>query len=49
MANLFDNPNVEFVVLVNGDGQHSLWPDTIGLPPGWDAVFGPGRHGDCLD
>ncbi|MFD7664981.1 MbtH family protein [Streptomyces sp. NPDC059788] len=33
--NPFDDPDGEFLVLVNDEGQHSLWPAAFGVPDGW--------------
>ncbi|WP_149282728.1 MbtH family protein [Halomonas binhaiensis] len=49
MTNPFDNAQGSFVVLVNAEGQHSLWPAFIGVPEGWKTVFGPGERQACLD
>ncbi|MEU8774472.1 MbtH family NRPS accessory protein [Streptomyces sp. NPDC048606] len=49
MANLFDDADGEFVVLVNADRQFSLWPGSIEIPPGWDVVSGPAGRRACLD
>jgi MbtH protein len=39
-----------FVVLVNADGMHSLWPNDAADPPaGWTVVPGPTGWGACLD
>jgi MbtH protein len=38
-----------FLVLVNDEGQHSLWPQFAAVPGGWNRVFGPGPRADCLD
>ena len=41
---------MEFVVLVNADGMHSLWPGDSAAPPaGWTVVRGPTSWGACLD
>ncbi|WP_202125555.1 MbtH family protein [Actinomadura physcomitrii] len=48
MTNPFDDPDGVFVVLVNAEGQHSLWPEFAGVPSGWTTVFGPGARDDCL-
>jgi len=47
-VNPFDNTEGLFGVLVNEEGQHSLWPEFAPVPPGWDSVFS-GKHQDCLD
>ncbi|MFJ2959268.1 MbtH family protein [Streptomyces sp. NPDC087270] len=33
--NPFDEPDGEFLVLVNDEGQHSLWPASFDVPDGW--------------
>jgi MbtH protein len=37
MANPFDDNDGTFLVLVNAEGQHSLWPSFAPVPPGWDV------------
>jgi uncharacterized protein YbdZ (MbtH family) len=49
MTNPFDNPDGTFKVLVNSEGQHSLWPDFVDVPAGWTSVHGPGTRQSCLD
>lgn len=48
-TNPFDNPDGVFLVLVNHENQHSLWPERIDVPAGWDTVFGPDTRQACLD
>lgn len=38
-----------FKVLVNDEGQHSLWPISQPIPPGWRQVGPVGERQDCLD
>jgi uncharacterized protein YbdZ (MbtH family) len=40
-TNPFDDPEGQFLVLVNLEGQHSLWPSFAAVPAGWSTVFGP--------
>lgn len=40
MPNPFDDPDGRFLVLVNAEGQHSLWPVFADVPAGWTVVFG---------
>ncbi|WP_432143431.1 MbtH family protein [Streptomyces sp. bgisy084] len=47
-VNCFDDPNGQFLVLVNDERQHSLWPGLKGVPAGWQVVQGPDTRGDCL-
>lgn len=39
--NPFDDPNGEFLVLVNAENQHSIWPVFADVPDGWRQVSGP--------
>lgn len=48
MTNPFDNAEGTFHVVVNTEGQHSLWPTFAQLPDGWEAVFGPDTRDACL-
>ena len=49
MTNPFDNPDGVFLVLVNDEGQHSLWPEFAAVPDGWQVVFGPDNRAACLE
>ena len=49
MTNPFDDPNGVFLVLVNAEGQRSMWPDFAPVPPGWEVRFGPQKRPACLD
>jgi MbtH protein len=49
MANPFDDENGTFIVLINDEGQHSLWPTFIGAPAGWNLVHEPASRQVCLD
>ncbi|WP_432826774.1 MbtH family protein [Dactylosporangium sp. CA-092794] len=48
-TNPFDNPEGTFLVLVNDENQHSLWPIFAEVPAGWRIVHGPSDRQDCLD
>ena len=39
-SNPFDDESGRFVVLVNDEDQHSLWPTFADVPKGWTVVFG---------
>ncbi|MFF4121506.1 MbtH family protein [Streptomyces sp. NPDC001714] len=49
MANPFDDEEAPFLVLVNDEGQHSLWPVFADVPGGWEVVFGEAGRQECLD
>ncbi len=38
--NPFDDDDGRFLVLVNDEGQHSLWPTFADVPAGWTVVLG---------
>lgn len=44
-----DGASDTFLVLVNGVGEHSLWPGFAAVPEGWSTVFGPCRRQEALD
>lgn len=48
MGNPFDDENGTFLVLVNHEGQHSLWPAFANVPAGWDTVHGEDSREACL-
>ncbi len=46
--NPFDDPEGSFHVLVNDEGQHSLWPAFADVPAGWTAVVRDSPREACL-
>ncbi|RPK54204.1 MbtH-like protein [Streptomyces sp. ADI96-02] len=38
-TNPFDDPEGRFLVLVNDEGQHSLWPSFAEVPGGWTVAL----------
>jgi uncharacterized protein YbdZ (MbtH family) len=48
-SNPLDNADGTFLVLVNDENQHSLWPVFAEVPAGWRTTFGPTARQDCLD
>jgi MbtH protein len=49
MANPFEGDTEAFLVLVNDEGQYSLWPAFREQPQGWKAVGPVGTRRTCLD
>jgi len=49
VTNPFEDPDASYVVLVNAEGQHSLWPILADVPDGWRVVFGEAERQECLD
>ena len=48
MTNPFENEDYSFVVLVNDEGQHSLWPQHLDTPAGWQPRGPQGTRAECL-
>ncbi|WP_151769945.1 MbtH family protein [Streptomyces abyssomicinicus] len=49
MTNPFDDQDGTFLVLVNDENQHSLWPEFADVPAGWTVTHGPDTHAACLE
>lgn len=47
MANPFENPDGRYAVLVNDEGQHSLWPSVNDVPQGWSVALADATREDC--
>ncbi|WNV84094.1 MbtH family protein [Umezawaea sp. Da 62-37] len=48
-ANPFDQEDGVYLVLVNAERQHSLWPAAIEIPSGWTTAHGKDTRQACLD
>jgi MbtH protein len=48
LTNPFDDENGDFFVLINQEGQYSLWPSFKEIPSGWNAVGVRGTRQVCL-
>ena len=48
-TNPFEDPEAKYFVLINDEGQHSLWPVFADVPDGWEVVFGEDGRQECLD
>lgn len=49
MINPFEDPSAAYLVLVNAEGQHSLWPTFVDVPEGWTVAFGQASRAECLE
>jgi MbtH protein len=49
MTNPFEDPDGSYVVLINDEGQYSLWPVFVDVPAGWRVVHGEDTRQACLD
>lgn len=48
MTNPFDDEHQSYLVLINAENQHSLWPVFAEIPAGWQAACGPAGRQACL-
>ena len=48
MTNPFEDESIEYRVLINEEGQHSIWPAFRDIPGGWTAVGPTGGRQTCL-
>jgi MbtH protein len=48
-TNPFEDPDGVYLVLVNDEGQHSLWPEFADVPAGWTVAHERDSRQACLD
>jgi MbtH protein len=48
-TNPFEDEDANYFVLINDEGQHSLWPVFADVPDGWEVIFGEDGRQACLD
>jgi MbtH protein len=48
-TNPFEDENGVYHVLINEEGQHSLWPEFIAVPNGWSIIHKSDTRAACLD
>lgn len=46
---MFDDESADYLVVVNGEEQYSIWPAGRDLPAGWTAVGEARSRAECLD
>ncbi|WP_310620086.1 MbtH family protein [Flexibacterium corallicola] len=44
-----DEDEFEYIVLINDEEQHSLWPSFKEIPLGWKQVGPTGTKAECLE
>jgi len=49
VTNPFEDENGVYHVLINDEGQHSLWPSFIQVPEGWTIVHQSASRAACLE
>lgn len=48
-SNPFEDNDAQYRVLVNDEGQHSLWPAFAEVPAGWTVAHPEDSRQACLD
>jgi len=48
VSNPFEDADARYLVLVNDEGQYSLWPAGIAVPAGWSTACGADSRANCL-
>lgn len=48
MSNPFESPDAPYLVLVNDERQHSLWPAFAEVPAGWTVALEASGRQECL-
>jgi MbtH protein len=48
-TNPFEDEDGRYFVLINAEGQHSLWPGFADVPDGWEVAYGEDGRRECLD
>jgi MbtH protein len=49
MTNPFEDENGTYHVLINEEGQHSLWPSFVEVPNGWTIILKSDSRAACLE
>jgi MbtH protein len=49
MTNPFEDESGTFHVLINDEGQYSLWPSFVDVPQGWTIVRKSDSRAACLE
>jgi MbtH protein len=49
LTNPFEDEDAVYHVLVNDEGQHSLWPSFREVPQGWTVVHKSDSRAACLE
>lgn len=45
---MLDDENAAFLVVVNSEGQFSIWPEGGAIPDGWKAQGQKGSKDECV-
>lgn len=47
-TNPFEDDAALYLVVVNGEAQHALWPAQLPVPEGWHTAVQAAPRADCL-
>jgi MbtH protein len=47
MTNPFEDEERQYLVLVNGESQYSVWPSDLRIPAGWEPVLTGASLREC--
>lgn len=47
-TNPFEDDSAAYVVVVNAENQHALWPVAIRVPDGWTVAHASDTRQNCL-
>jgi MbtH protein len=48
MTSPFEDPDARYLVVVNHELQHALWPAFADLPAGWSVALPAASRQECL-
>jgi MbtH protein len=48
VTNPFEDDSAQYQVLINDEGQHSLWPSFAEVPAGWTVALAHSSRQECL-
>ncbi|MFI7504210.1 MbtH family protein [Streptomyces sp. NPDC049687] len=49
MTNPFERDDATYYVLLNHEGQYSLWPSFAEIPAGWSVAHGEASRAACQE
>ena len=49
VTNPFEDEKGTYCVLINDEGQHSLWPTFVDVPAGWTVIHKSDSRAACLE
>ncbi|TDC83587.1 MbtH family protein [Micromonospora sp. KC606] len=48
-TNPFEDDDARYLVLVNAENQHSIWPAFAAVPAGWSIAHGEDSRQGCIE